>query len=116
LENISIIQNTTTASSQDLFDTSVDLYQIALDPNNSRTYLAGLQLNATFYEGFTDKETPKSGQRAYSVTSHICKLQAGIVAYKVRLASGTVSLSSRSDDEFLELVCVSPCCCHPDKD
>ena len=87
-----------------MFDTSVDLYRIDdSDIMETRTYVAGIELNATFNAGpksFTmDSESDELRGR---LTSHVCTLQAGIVAYKVTLIGGTVSLlSDRSEDEFL---------------
>ncbi|KAL9626005.1 MAG: hypothetical protein Q9204_007662 [Flavoplaca sp. TL-2023a] len=86
-----------------MFDTSVDLYRIDdSDIMETRTYVAGIQLNATFSDGpdsFMDSDGEEIRGR---LTSHVCTLQAGIVAYKVTVNGATVSLlSNRSEDEFL---------------
>ncbi|KAL8857382.1 MAG: hypothetical protein Q9178_006009 [Gyalolechia marmorata] len=84
-----------------MFDTSVDLYSIDdSDIMDTRTYVAGIQLNATFSDS-SDSFTSGEELRG-RLTSHVCTLQAGIVAYNVTLNGGTVYLlSNRSEDEFL---------------
>ena len=87
-----------------MFDTSVDLYSIDdSDTDYTKTYVAGIQLNATFGDGSDSFAVDSEGENIYGrLTYHICTLQAGIVAYKVTLNGGTVSLlSNRSEDEFL---------------
>ncbi|ERF74166.1 hypothetical protein EPUS_03356 [Endocarpon pusillum Z07020] len=80
LESNSIIQNVTLASWHNLFNTSVTLYPIPLNPYNDNTFFAGLQLDATFYEGFKVENSLSGQHMPYLLTSYICKLQGGIVA------------------------------------
>ncbi|KAL8885285.1 MAG: hypothetical protein Q9205_001765 [Flavoplaca limonia] len=69
----------------------------------TKTYVAGIQLNATFSDGSETFTVDSEGEEIRGrLTSHVCTLQGGIVAYKVTLNDGTVSLlSNRSEDEFL---------------
>ena len=98
-------EDTTGSYSQDLFDSSVELYKIA-DGTDYWTYSAGLQLNATFFvaQQYSDDDTKVS----YHLKSHICNLTGGVVEYTVHLAGTVVSLTDRSEDKFLRPVYDSP--------
>ena len=84
----------------------MQLYKIA-DGTDIWTYLAGLQLTATFYVG--QQYSDEDATITYYLTSHVCNLTGGVVEYTVDLAESVVSLTDRSKDDFLQAVCVFPC-------
>ena len=94
-----------------LFNVTVDLYRIANTSkyfDGSFPFRAGIQLNATF-RGMKeiDNNDSRRNNYTYSLTSHVCKLVGGVVAYDVKLRDdGTVSFASNDwrNDRFIKEV------------
>jgi len=92
-----------------LFNVTVDLYRIANTTEYPWSpYRAGIQLNATFRSmNEIDNNDSKRNNYTFSLTSHVCKLVGGIIAYNVTLRDdGTVSFGSNDwrNDRFIKAV------------
>ena len=83
------------------------MYKIAQNPEDyNNTYFAGIQVNATFYEGHTrhvnaTAEDGNAVELEVYLTTHLCNLTASRVAYNVTIRSGIVTLAPSTEDKYL---------------